>query len=253
MNGVRFTQTDPLQGDPDKGYVSAYVYVDNRPTVLVDPSGKRGEFAQPLRLEQSIGKRDWGRFDVRAFISTASTGGVLAPSMGDNRTFSGSATCAESRACFDFDFTGGRVYAEVNASHKTSGKAAAPDAGADRLQVTDYGSTVKLRYSIVNPLAPKIGIFVGPKVPAISGTWTFRETDGPQINRPGATPAKDSVEVSFNGDAFPSWEVYQRRAGQAPWAVMQLRETSAKLGIPAGLFPQWPNKTAREIVQKYPA
>jgi hypothetical protein len=42
LRATVFTQTDPLQGDPDKGYASAYAYVENRPTVMVDPSGLRG-------------------------------------------------------------------------------------------------------------------------------------------------------------------------------------------------------------------
>ena len=66
-----FTQTDPLQGGPDKGYESAYVYAYNSPLKFTDPSGKRGSEPQPQRLEQYIGKKDWGRFDVRAFISAS--------------------------------------------------------------------------------------------------------------------------------------------------------------------------------------
>jgi RHS repeat-associated protein len=39
----RFSATDPLAPDIADPYVSAYVYADDRPTVLVDPSGMRGE------------------------------------------------------------------------------------------------------------------------------------------------------------------------------------------------------------------
>ena len=256
MTGERvlFTQTDPLQGDPDKGYESAYVYAYNSPLKFTDPSGKRGSEPQPQRLEQYIGKKDWGRFDVRAFISTAKVGGwswFPGSSKGDGRSFSSSATCAESRACLDFDFNSGRVYAEVNASHDTDGNAKAPQADQNKLELTDYGSTVKLRFSLVNPLAPRAaGSVWERKMPAISGTWTFRETAGPQIGAPGFTPQKDSVQVSFNGDSFPSWEVWQRRAGQSPWPVMMLRESSPKAGLPGGLFPIWPNKSASAVVRK---
>ena len=60
-----FTQTDPFQADPDKGYESAYVHAYNNPTKYTDPYGKRGSEPQPQRLEQFVGKKDWGRFDVR--------------------------------------------------------------------------------------------------------------------------------------------------------------------------------------------
>jgi RHS repeat-associated protein len=35
----RFTATDPLPAGPSDAYVSAYAYVNNRPTIFVDPSG----------------------------------------------------------------------------------------------------------------------------------------------------------------------------------------------------------------------
>lgn len=39
----RFTRTDPVSTTISDPYVSAYVYVGNRPTLLIDPSGLRGE------------------------------------------------------------------------------------------------------------------------------------------------------------------------------------------------------------------
>jgi RHS repeat-associated protein len=42
----RFTQVDPLPYGPGSPFESAYVYAMSRPTVLIDPSGRRGTFPQ---------------------------------------------------------------------------------------------------------------------------------------------------------------------------------------------------------------
>lgn len=39
----RFLTPDPLEREPNAEYIGAYVYADNRPTTLRDPSGMRGE------------------------------------------------------------------------------------------------------------------------------------------------------------------------------------------------------------------
>ena len=54
----RFLSTDPLPGPPEDPYVSAYVYVNNDPTLFVDPSGKSlgdiyGCARHPLRCAQN--------------------------------------------------------------------------------------------------------------------------------------------------------------------------------------------------------
>lgn len=44
----RFLTTDPLAPEIDDPYVSAYVYVNNRPTILVDPC-----VTEPQRIRQT--------------------------------------------------------------------------------------------------------------------------------------------------------------------------------------------------------
>jgi RHS repeat-associated protein len=244
-----FTQTDPLAPDPDKGYPSAYVYGNNNPVIYSDPSGLRAGVA-PWTGVQSIPRRDWGGFDLRLFISSGATGGWLAGSAGDKRGFSAGATCAESRACVNFDFAAGTVTAQVNYSCSEDKSECSNPSSANRVEVTDYGSTVRFRYSIVNPRAPKIGLVIGARAPAIDGTWTFKSVAGPQIGSPGQRSNQDSVEAKFEGDAYPSQELYARTSGAVPQAMIQLNQTTEKLGVPAGLTPFWPNKTASATVRK---
>jgi hypothetical protein len=244
-----FTQTDPLAPDPDKSYPSAYVYGNNNPVLYSDPTGLRAGVA-PWTGVQSIPRRDWGGFDLRLFISSGATGGWLAGSAGDKRGFSASATCAESRACVNFDFAAGLVTAEVNYSCSEDKSECSNPSPANRIEVTDYGSTVRFRYSIVNPRAPKIGLVIGARAPAIDGTWTFKSVAGPQIGSPGQRTNQDSVEAKFEGDAYPSQELYARTSSGVPQAMIRLNQTTEKLGVPAGLTPFWPNKTASATVRK---
>ena len=244
-----FTQTDPLAPDPDKSYPSAYVYGNNNPVLYSDPTGLRAGVA-PWTGVQSIPRRDWGGFDLRLFISSGATGGWLAGSAGDKRGFSASATCAESRACVNFDFAAGLVTAEVNYSCSEDKSECSNPSPANRIEVTDYGSTVRFRYSIVNPRAPKIGLVIGARAPAIDGTWTFKSVAGPQIGSPGQRTNQDSVEAKFEGDAYPSQELYARTSSGVPHAMIRLNQTTEKLGVPSGLTPFWPNKTASATVRK---
>jgi RHS repeat-associated protein len=48
----RFTTTDPVAGSPGSPAVSSYGYVDNRPTVMIDPSGTTGVPADGRRYVQ---------------------------------------------------------------------------------------------------------------------------------------------------------------------------------------------------------
>jgi RHS repeat-associated protein len=49
----RFTSTDPLAPALNDPYVAGYVYANNRPTLLIDPSGMRGDWKQDCPF--------WGR------------------------------------------------------------------------------------------------------------------------------------------------------------------------------------------------
>jgi RHS repeat-associated protein len=258
-----FTQVDPMPYGAGSAYESAYVYAGARPTVMVDPSGLRGRVAlqsgggsnpvspQPTVQTWSISpaSRDWGRFELRAFISTAASGGWLAESAGDNRSFTSSATCADSRACISVDFQAGTVRLEVNTScNKSKSKCVAPSSH-NSMNVSGSSSSLKLDYHLTNPKAP-----LGDS-PAIDGTWRFSEAQFTStcMTRPGnSCPSVPGVKTSFDGDAYPSWEVYHysQNPSGGPQAVMQMRETAAKLGTPAGLIPVWPNKTASQITPK---
>ena len=55
----RFTATDPLPPLASDPYVSSYAYANNRPTILIDPSGLAGEPG----AKKSAGVWDWIRED----------------------------------------------------------------------------------------------------------------------------------------------------------------------------------------------
>jgi RHS repeat-associated protein len=185
----RFTQTDPMPTGAGSSFEGSYVHGMNRPTVMVDPSGKRGRMAlgsggsnpvspQPTVQTWSISPsaRDWGRFEIRAFISTASTGGWIAPSAGDSRSFSASATCADSRACISVDFQAGSVRLETNVScNPGKSSCVAPDS-LNCTNVTGSASSLKLDYHLLNPKAPG-------NVPAIDRSWRSAEAQamGPYL------------------------------------------------------------------------
>jgi hypothetical protein len=153
-----FTQTDPMPYGAGISSEGSYVYGGARPTVMTDPGGMRFGFGgesfassgasnpvqpQPWVASWSISPsgRDWGRFALRAFISTASSGGWIAGSAGDGRTFSSTATCADSRACIDVDFAAGSVRLEVNTScNPGKTKCVKPDPG-NRMSVSGSASS----------------------------------------------------------------------------------------------------------------
>ena len=250
-----FTQTDPLEVSRGVAYPSAYVYANNNPLVFVDPSGLRADAPVPESFSGSFGSRPgWGKFAVRAFISTAKAGcfGHIDDDnchKGDGRSFSSSATCEESRACAEIDFDKGTVSGSINLSCRPSRPSCkATDQKRNKVTVTDVGGEIRIRVSIVNPFAPEVG---GARVPSIDASLFFKTTAGPQINAVGATPKNDSIETKFNGDAFPSWEVYGNRnggSGAFDYSVMQIKERSQMLGLPVGLLPAWPNHKQQSVV-----
>lgn len=71
------------------------------------------------------------------------------------------------------------------------------------------------------------------------------------MNRPGVAPTNDSIETKFNGDPYPSWEIYGNRnggSGTVDYPVMRIRERAAMLGLPVGLLPAWPNHKQQSVV-----
>ncbi|MGH2784089.1 MAG: DUF6531 domain-containing protein [Actinomycetota bacterium] len=72
----RFLQVDPVRAEIGGPYSAAFVYVSNQPTVLVDPSGERGQLGGsycgflPLQLG-TLGGSCWARrpgYDIRELI-----------------------------------------------------------------------------------------------------------------------------------------------------------------------------------------
>jgi RHS repeat-associated protein len=250
-----FTQTDPMAYGAGSAFESAYAYGRNNPMQFTDPLGLRSAevggskplFAEPKRLTFSItpSGRDWGLVDVRAFISTARSGTGPAASAGDDRSFSAGATCAESRACFRIDFINGVVSAEINTSCNPSKSKCVSASSKNSMSVSGSADSLRIGFDLVNPKAPG-------GVPSIDGTWRFSRSSGPCFTTPGKScEGIGQLKVEFNGDAYPSWEVYhtdQLTAGSQPWQVMALRESGTIGGVPTGLLPQQNNKKASEVV-----
>ncbi len=250
-----FTQTDPLEVSRGVAYPSAYIYGNNNPMVFTDPSGLRADAPVPESFSGSFGSRPgWGKFAVRAFISTAKAGcfGHVDDDnchKGDGRSFSSSATCDESRACAEIDFDKGTVTGSINFSCRPSRPSCkATDQKRNKVTVTDVGGEIRIRVSIVNPFAPEVG---GARVPSIDASLLFKTTAGPQINAVGVAPKNDSIETKFNGDAFPSWEFYGNPnggSGSFDYPVMQIKERAQMFGLPVGLLPAWPNHKQQNVV-----
>jgi hypothetical protein len=123
---------------------------------------------------------------------------------GDNRTFSSTATCADRRACISVDFQAGTVRLEVNTSCDKGKTHCVAPPSYNYMNVTGSADSLKLDYHLLNPKAPG-------NVPATDGTWRFSEAQytGPCATTVGGTcPSEPGVKTSFDGDSYPSWEVY---------------------------------------------
>lgn len=259
----RFTAVDPLAPDIADPYVSNYVYANDRPTVLVDPTGEKGRQvgasvnpSSALTTMQSA--PGYGVVRANLFIMAGTSGypGVGQYS-GDNRGFSPTAGPADSRASFRADLEVGSFSAFVNHSCKAGGScrsayplllnppspkpvcagpttptvagctnAIAEASGPNTVFTTPFGKGVKISYSLTNAAASQ------GWTPTIDGNITIEPL-------PGST----QVRVCASGDPYPSLEAYHDIAGTTV-PVLQRKESSAG---PIALLAEAPNRHACEV------
>lgn len=252
VNTGRFTSTDPLAPSISDPYVSSYVYANDRPTFLIDPTGQKGR--QPSTARTTIPTAaGYGTVRANLFIMAAKAGysghGYY---YGDNRGFDPSAGPADSRASFRANLDSGQFNAFVNYSCKVGGSckgaypillnppsstpacagptpptvsgcanAMAEASGPNMVFTTPYGRGLKISYSLTNAATPQ------GSTPSIDGNITIEPL-------PGST----RVRVCASGDAYPSLEAYHDIGGTTV-PVLQLKESSAG---PVALFAAWPNR-----------
>ncbi len=192
-----------------------------------------------LKIRKRAG---WGKFSIRAFIATEKSGCLQLNNChaGDNRQFDPNATCDMSRACIEIDFEAGTIRIEVNCSHHPGRECKDPDVERNFMELTedtfsDGLSGLSVRYDIVNPLAPNV---FGVRAPAIDGRWRFRDR------------GDSGIQVEFDGDAYPSWEVYASQSTGGLLEVFTFTESAAKGGLPGGLVPGWPDRNESVLVAK---
>jgi len=238
--------------DTDTMVAAAYAYVNNRPTVLVDPSGMKGRSVGGTMPSSAMSAAGYGVVRANLFIMAETSGYPGAGYYyGDNRGFSPTAGPADSRASFRADFDAGTFSAFANYSCKVGGgcksayplllnpssasacagptpptvhgcaNAMADASGPNMVFTTPYGRGIKITYSLTNAAAPQ------GWTPSIDGDITIEPV-------PGST----RVRVCASGDAYPSLEAYHDVGGTTV-PVLQLKESSAG---PVALFSAWPNR-----------
>jgi RHS repeat-associated protein len=254
----RFTAVDPLAPDIADPYVSSYVYANDRPTVLVDPTGEKGRkvgaSVKPSSALTTIASAPgYGVVRANLFVMAKTSGypGIGRYS-GDGRGFNPTAGPADSRASIRVDFNSGSVNSIVNSSCKVGGgcKSAYPvvlnppwasfcagpttptvagcrNAIADSpsspnlLIATPFGRGVKITYSLTNAAAPK------SVTPTIDGHITIE-----------TVPGSSKVRACASGDPYPSLEAYHDVDGRTI-ELLTLKESGFG---PGALFAPAPDR-----------
>lgn len=212
----RFISKDPLEGIPGEVTVAnPYPYGANDPLNQVDPLGERPENDISLGMSMQVGPlpkakvtrmpfsvpvlKGYGRLRINFFIKASTVEFLDFPvGHGDGRGFDSHAMCNRSRVCLELDFETGRGFATFNYSCQASTGLCfdALPIGSHNRVIKEIGRNFQDVMLDLKATNSAIRGVAADYIPAIDASIYI------------AAKARGKLSVEFEGDDYPSLEIY---------------------------------------------